>query len=287
MRNQPRYAMRQQLLSLFVLMASSAYVIDHNARTGTDISFATEQADAQPSDAASDGPSPQEAPALQVADVVEPPSSPPQSVPQTAAAIPSSPPAAAPAPLEPAAQPRPAPAPVTVAAADPVPTPKPTPPAGPSPQHLPALATIPIPTPRPDRPTLAMMAEPTPPRPLPPMPSQPAPAEHAAPQPVAQVAPTAAGRYRDGTYKGSIADAYYGLVQVEATIRDGRLASIHVLRYPADRRTSRYISGRALPALQREAIAAQSARVDIISGATLVSRAYRRSLGTALSRAKT
>ena len=74
-------------------------------------------------------------------------------------------------------------------------------------------------------------------------------------------------------------------MQVQANIQNGRLASVEVLQYPADRRTSRRINDDALPMLESEVISAQSARVDIISGATLTSRAYLRSLNSALGQA--
>ena len=112
-----------------------------------------------------------------------------------------------------------------------------------------------------------------------------------APTPAAPVggAPTAVasldGRYRDGGYVGAAVDAYYGPLQVKANVAGGRIVSIDVLQYPADRRTSKRINSEALPALESEAISAQSAEVDIVSGATLTSEAYARSLDSALSRA--
>src|SRR5258708_29955031 len=42
--------------------------------------------------------------------------------------------------------------------------------------------------------------------------------------------------YRDGQYTGNVADAYYGNVQVRATIQGGRLADVQFLTYPSDRR---------------------------------------------------
>jgi uncharacterized protein with FMN-binding domain len=93
-------------------------------------------------------------------------------------------------------------------------------------------------------------------------------------------------QYRDGTYSGEIADAYYGQVQVQADIQGGRLMTVHVLQYPADRRTSRYINSQALPLLESEVVSAQTARVDIVTGATLTSVAYLRSLNSALARAQ-
>lgn len=95
----------------------------------------------------------------------------------------------------------------------------------------------------------------------------------------------ASGGYADGTYTGPVSDAYYGLVQIQAIVQHGRLAGIKVLRYPSDRRTSVAINRQALPMLRDEAVAAQSANVDIISGATLTSEAFIRSLGGALRKA--
>jgi uncharacterized protein with FMN-binding domain len=94
-----------------------------------------------------------------------------------------------------------------------------------------------------------------------------------------------ASGYADGVYTGPAADAYYGLVQLQAVIQDGRLSAIIILRYPSDRRTSININRQALPLLRDEAVAAQSANVDIVSGATLTSRAFIRSLGGALKQA--
>jgi uncharacterized protein with FMN-binding domain len=158
------------------------------------------------------------------------------------------------------------------------------PPAAPAPIRFRAVAYIPIPRPRPDWPGTARAII----APVAPPPAQSAPSQFTSAATPRQVAgaTTAGGRYRDGTYKGSVANAYYGLVQVEAVVRNGRLADVHILRYPNDRSTSRHISGRALPVLERESIARQTADVDIVSGATLVSRAYRTSLHAALDQAQ-
>ena len=95
-----------------------------------------------------------------------------------------------------------------------------------------------------------------------------------------------ANGFRDGKYPGPSVNAYYGLVRVEAKIQGGRITSVSVLRYPSDRSTSRYINSRALPVLESEVVSAQSARVDIVTGATLTSTAYIRSLQSALSQAR-
>lgn len=93
-------------------------------------------------------------------------------------------------------------------------------------------------------------------------------------------------RFKDGAYTGPAVDAYYGLVQVKATITNGALADVAFLQYPNDRQTSREISAQAIPMLIQEAIQAQSASVDIISGATQTSEGFVQSLGAALAQAR-
>jgi uncharacterized protein with FMN-binding domain len=87
-------------------------------------------------------------------------------------------------------------------------------------------------------------------------------------------------------YTGSVADAYYGLVQVQATIKNGLITDVAFLSYPNDRSNSRYINGQAMPTLTQEAIQAQSANVDTVSGATATSGAFQESLVVALASAK-
>lgn len=93
-------------------------------------------------------------------------------------------------------------------------------------------------------------------------------------------------RYKDGEYTGSVEDAYYGSVQVQVTVSGGKITNVQFLDYPHDRRTSQEINSQAMPALQAEAIQAQSANVDIVSGATATSEAFIQSLQSALSKAQ-
>jgi uncharacterized protein with FMN-binding domain len=111
-----------------------------------------------------------------------------------------------------------------------------------------------------------------------------APPATAAPSPAPA---TALGQYRDGQYTGPEVDAFYGLVQVQAQIQQGKITDIQFLEYPNDRRTSIRINNIAMPYLTSEAIQAQSAEVDLISGATLTSEAFVQSLQSALATAKT
>ncbi len=113
-------------------------------------------------------------------------------------------------------------------------------------------------------------------------------------RPTVQPAPTmtpqlpavAAGQYKDGTYTGPRVDAYWGLVQVKAVAQNGQITDVQFLEYPNDRRTSQRINSIVMPYLQTEAIQAQSASVDLISGATLTSEAFSESLQAALTSAR-
>ena len=97
--------------------------------------------------------------------------------------------------------------------------------------------------------------------------------------------PTPGGQYKDGKYIGTAADAFYGNVQVVATVSGGKLSNVQFLQYPNDRSHSIEINQYALPILRREAIQAQNANVDIVSGATDSSYAFQQSLQSALSQA--
>lgn len=98
--------------------------------------------------------------------------------------------------------------------------------------------------------------------------------------------PAAGASYKDGTYTGSVADALWGNVQVQAVIQNGKIANVVFLQYPNDRNRSIEINSYADPQLVSEAIQAQSANVDIVSGATDSSDAFIQSLTDALTRAK-
>ncbi len=93
------------------------------------------------------------------------------------------------------------------------------------------------------------------------------------------------GKYKDGTYTGSVADAYYGNVQVSVTVSGGKITNVKFLQYPNTHSTSVAINQQAMPYLQQEAIQAQSPNVQLISGATFTSQAFVQSLTSALSQA--
>ncbi len=108
---------------------------------------------------------------------------------------------------------------------------------------------------------------------------------HNNPTPAPTPTPVSSGQYKNGEYTGSVADAYYGYVQVKAIISGGKITDVQFLSYPNDRNTSRSINSQAMPILKSEAIRAQSAKVNIVSGATDTSLAFRQSLASALVKA--
>jgi uncharacterized protein with FMN-binding domain len=91
--------------------------------------------------------------------------------------------------------------------------------------------------------------------------------------------------YKDGKYTGSVADAYYGSIQVLAIISGGKLTDVQFLQYPNDNPRSSSINSQAKPYLKQEAVQSQNANVNIISGATLTSQAFIQSLSDALNSA--
>ncbi|WP_220199398.1 FMN-binding protein [Ktedonospora formicarum] len=92
--------------------------------------------------------------------------------------------------------------------------------------------------------------------------------------------------YKDGSYTGSVADAHWGNVQVKVVIQNGKITDVSFLQYPNERSRSVMINEYADPQLSSEAIQAQSANVDIVTGATDTSEAFMQSLADALSQAK-
>jgi len=116
------------------------------------------------------------------------------------------------------------------------------------------------------------------------VPVQAIPTQAPPPTQTAQVA-SSNGRYKDGVYQGPTVNAYYGLVSVQATVQNGSIVDVKFLQYPNDRRTSIRINSIAMPYLQQEAIRAQTANVNLISGATLTSEGFIISLNAALKTA--
>ena len=74
----------------------------------------------------------------------------------------------------------------------------------------------------------------------------------------------------------------YGDVQVQVVVQGRRLIDVRSIRLPFDRSRSQRISDDAGPRLRTEALHAQSAQIDLVSGATYTSEGYIQSLQGAL-----
>ncbi len=74
-------------------------------------------------------------------------------------------------------------------------------------------------------------------------------------------------------------------MQVRVTVTGGRITEVVALSLPHDNPHSWAGSSAAAVKLRTEALAAQSAHIDIITGATYTSRGYARSLQATLDAA--
>ena len=127
------------------------------------------------------------------------------------------------------------------------------------------------PTPVPSLTSLVPTPQPT----QPPQQQQPA----ASQQPVATQPKAASGACEGQAKDGPTVDTRWGPVQVEAIVSSsGQICDVDAIQYPSDHRRSVAINRQALPILHTEVMKAQSANINGVSGATITSRGYVRSL---------
>jgi uncharacterized protein with FMN-binding domain len=86
------------------------------------------------------------------------------------------------------------------------------------------------------------------------------------------------------TVVGSLATTQYGQLQVKLTVRNGRITSVGFTTFVANDGHSAGIDQSAAPILIHETIAAQSAHIQGVSGATYTSGAYQQSLQAAIDK---
>jgi uncharacterized protein with FMN-binding domain len=84
---------------------------------------------------------------------------------------------------------------------------------------------------------------------------------------------------------GTVAQTRWGPVQVQVHIGGGRITDVTALQVPSGNRRDAEINAYAVPQLRTEALAAQSAQIDVVSGATVTSEGYMESLQAALDSA--
>lgn len=87
------------------------------------------------------------------------------------------------------------------------------------------------------------------------------------------------------TYDGGTAQTQWGPVQVRITVQGGKITDARAVVYPSGNGRDYEINSYALPILNQEAVQAQSANIDMVSGATVTSGGYQQSLQSAIDQA--
>ena len=87
------------------------------------------------------------------------------------------------------------------------------------------------------------------------------------------------------TFAGDAVDTRFGPVQVQIAVADGTITSVDVLQVPMEDRHDQMINSRAVPLYNDEAVQAQSADIDVVSGATVTWEGYTQSLQSAIDAA--
>ena len=87
------------------------------------------------------------------------------------------------------------------------------------------------------------------------------------------------------TISGDAVNTRYGPVQVQVTFSGKQITKINVLQYPTETGRDQEINTYAIPVLNQQAMAAQSANIDGVSGATYTTDGYQRSLQSAIDKA--
>jgi uncharacterized protein with FMN-binding domain len=84
------------------------------------------------------------------------------------------------------------------------------------------------------------------------------------------------------TVAGQAVQTQYGVVQVQVTVSGGKITHASFLKLTAYDDRSQQINSDAAPILLQETLSAQSAHIDMVSGASYTSEGYVESLQSAL-----
>ncbi|SFF84198.1 FMN-binding protein [Curtobacterium sp. YR515] len=96
---------------------------------------------------------------------------------------------------------------------------------------------------------------------------------------------TTGGSSATGTFTGDTTQTRYGPVQVRITVANGTITDVTALQLTNTDGRSVQISQQAAPILRQEALQAQSAQIQSVSGATFTSEGYTTSLQSAIDKA--
>ncbi len=98
--------------------------------------------------------------------------------------------------------------------------------------------------------------------------------------PAAPTTTTPAGSSRRAT--GQLVTYQYGELSVTVTEKGGRITDLQMASLNETDARSVFIDDQAIPSLRQQVLAAQSANIDGVSGATFTSQAYAQSAQSAL-----
>lgn len=113
---------------------------------------------------------------------------------------------------------------------------------------------------------------------------QPTTSAGASPSPGATATDTPQPTASTQTFTGPAINYFYGTAQVQVTMANGKITSVVALQLPSEGQSA-WISQQVEPMLRSEVLSAQSAQINLISGATYTSQAYIQSLQGALDQA--
>jgi uncharacterized protein with FMN-binding domain len=98
--------------------------------------------------------------------------------------------------------------------------------------------------------------------------------------------PAVAAPAKSRTVTGNSVSTRYGDVEIQITITGNQISAVTPVKLPDSNGIDQEIDQQAVPFLIQETLAAQSASIDMVSGATYTSDGYIRSLQSALDKAK-
>ena len=97
---------------------------------------------------------------------------------------------------------------------------------------------------------------------------------------------TSSASAKSASYTGDSVDTQWGPVQVRITVSNDKVTAAQAIVYPTENPRDQEINSFAIPTLNQEAVAAaNTAQIDMVSGATYTSEGYIQSLQSALDKA--
>ena len=107
------------------------------------------------------------------------------------------------------------------------------------------------------------------------------PAAQTSAEPVAEATPEPAATYKDGDYEG-VGKGVHGEVKVAVKVAGGQISEVKVISH----NETEGVGSVAVDMLPGEIVNAQSANVEMVSGATVTSKAIADAVNSALDKAK-